>query len=113
MDYSTCDSHQLLLAAGKLAGIQVFLGHDLEAIECVGDQALPLTARNVFIRERQINVFLNREVVEQVIALEDHPDILLRQLAPLLAFQIVNRFFAKPVLACPLVVEKGKHVEQG
>src|SRR2546430_571674 len=58
VDYSTCDSHQLLLAAGKLAGIQVFLGHDLEAIEFVRDHDLPLTMRNVFITVGLINLYL-------------------------------------------------------
>ena len=36
VDYGACDSHKLLLAAGKLAGIQFFLRHDLEAIEGIG-----------------------------------------------------------------------------
>ena len=92
---------ELLLPSGELAGIQIFLRHDLEAIESVGDQALPLTARNVFIRKRQVDVFLNGEVVEQVIALEDHSDILLRQFAPLLAFQLVDGLLAEPVFARP------------
>src|SRR5258708_36619289 len=113
VDYGGRDSRQLSLAAGKLAEIQIFLRHDLEAIESVGDQALPLTTRNVFIRKRQINVFLNGKIVKQLVALEDHSGIPLRQFAPLLAFQIVNSFLAEPVLAGPLVVEKRQHVQQG
>ena len=69
-------------------------------------------ARNVLIRKRQIDVLLHGEVVEQVVALEDHADILLRQFSPLLALQVVNALFAKPVLALPLVVEKSQHVEE-
>ena len=67
--------------------------------------------RNVFIRKRQIDVFLNRKVVEQVVALEDHSDIPLRQFAPLLALQVVYALLAEPVLARPLVVEERQHVQ--
>src|ERR1700674_101458 len=32
VNYGASDSHQLLLASGELAGIQIFFGDDLEAI---------------------------------------------------------------------------------
>ena len=103
---------QLLLSAGKLAGIKIFLGDDLEMVERFGHHALPLTARNVFVGERQIDVLLHRQVVEQVIALEDHADIALGQFGALLALHRVHGLLAKPVLACPLVVEQGEHIQQ-
>ena len=113
MDYGARDPYKLLLPPGKLAGIEIFLRHDLEAIESVGDRALPLTSRNVLIRKWQINVFLNGKIVQQMIALEDHSDIALSQLAPLLAFHEVGGLLAEPVFAGPLVVEKRQHVQQG
>jgi hypothetical protein len=75
MDDRPRNPHKLLLPAGELAGKQVFLGHNLEAIKSVGHHALPLGTRNVLIREWKINVFLNRKLVEQVVALEDHTDV--------------------------------------
>ena len=106
-------SLQVAAAPGKLVGIEIFLRHDLEAIESVGDRALPLASRNVFIRKWQINVFLNGKIVEQVIALEDHSDIAFGQLAPLFAFHEVGGLLAEPVFAGPLVVEKRQHVQRG
>ena len=52
-------AHQLLLSAGKLAGIKIFLGHDLKAIESVRHKALALASGDVFVGKRQIDVFLN------------------------------------------------------
>src|SRR6266403_5319389 len=84
------NSNQLLLSAGKLAGVEVFLGDDLETIENVRYQALALMACNVFVREWQIDVLLHGEIVEQVITLKNHADILLGQLPAPFAFQIVR-----------------------
>ncbi len=111
MNHGARDAYELLLSAGELAGIQIFLRDDLESIEGVRHQALPLPARNVFIRKRQINVFLNRKVVEQVVALEDHSDILFREFAPLFALELVNGLLTEPVLAGPLIVQESKNVE--
>ncbi len=85
VDDGARNADELLLPAGKLAGKQIFLGDDLKPVQRVGDQALPLAARNVFIRERQVDVLLHGEIVEQVIALEHHADILLGQFSTLLA----------------------------
>ena len=93
-------------------GYRSFLRDDLEAIERVGDQALPLAARNVFVGKREINVFLHGEVIEQVVALEDHSDILLRQFGCAVCVSVVHGLFAEPILALPLVVEQREHVKQ-
>src|ERR1039457_943135 len=66
VNYGAGDSHQLLLASRELARVQILLGNDLKAIQRVGHKALPLAARNVLVREREIDVFLNGEIVEQV-----------------------------------------------
>src|SRR5207253_11276255 len=99
------DSNQLLLSAGKLARVQIFFGNDLETIESVRYEALPLVACNVFVREWQVDVLLHGQIVEQVIALKNHTDIFLRQFPPSFSFQVVRSLIAEPVLARPLVVE--------
>ena len=66
-------------------GIEVFLADDLEAVERIGDQALALGARHVLVGEREVDVLLHGQIVEQVIALEDHADVPLGQLGALLA----------------------------
>src|SRR5258708_13566942 len=112
VNHGTRHAYQLLLSARKLVGMKIFLRHNLEAIQGIGHQALPLPARNILIRKRQINIYLNREIVEQMVAVENHAHIPLRQFGPLLALQMMNRFLAKPVLTGPLVVQKREHVKQ-
>ena len=112
VDDGAGNSYQLLLPAGKLAGVEIFLPHDLKLVERVGDQSLPLAARNVLIRKRQVDVLAYGKVVEQVVALEDDADILLGDFATLLALHVMHGIFAKPILAGPLIVEQSEHVEQ-
>ena len=77
VNHSARDADQLLLPALELAGIEIFFGNDLELVQCVSHHALPLRFRNVLVGQRQVNVFLNGQVVEQVVALEDHSDVAL------------------------------------
>ena len=112
VDDGASHAYQLLLSAGELAGKQIFLGDDLKAVQRVRHQALPLPAGDIFIRERQVDVLAHGEIVEQVIALENHADIALGQFATLLAFHVMDSLLAKPVLAQPLIVEQGKHIQQ-
>ena len=60
MDDRAGNADQLLLSAGKLAGVEIFLADNLETVERVGHHALPLAARNVFIGKRQVDVLALR-----------------------------------------------------
>src|SRR5688572_28097709 len=84
-DHGARDSHQLLLAAGELRRIEVLLGHDPEAVERIGDQRLSLVLPDVAVGQRQVEVLGNREVVQQVIALEHEADGALLEVETLLA----------------------------
>src|SRR5437667_120100 len=110
MDYRARNSDELLLPARELAGEQIFLGYDLKAVESVGDHALPLLVGNVFVRKRQVDVLAYGEIVEQMIALENHADVLLRELGTLFALHFVDSLFAKPIFAVPGVIEQRKHI---
>ncbi len=78
------DADELLLAAGELRGIEILLRDDAEAIEHVGDDALALGLADVAVGERQLDVLVDRQVVEQVIALEDEADVALLERRALL-----------------------------
>ena len=106
------DANQLLLSAGELRRKQVLLADDVEAVQRIGYQRLSLGARHVLVAQRQIDVLGNCELVEQVIALEDHPHASLRQLRPLFAAHGVYRVAVEVVLAQPLVVEQSDGVQQ-
>ena len=68
--------------------------------------ALPLPVRNVLIREREIDVLAHCEIVQQVITLKHHANVLLRKLSTLFALHFVDRFLAKPIFAIPGVIEQ-------
>ena len=106
------DAHELLLAAGELRRKEIFLGNDLKAVENFGDHALAFFLGQVLVGERQVDVLGDGEVVEEVIALEDHADALAGEVGALLAIERVGGRFAEPVFAEPAVVEKSEHVEQ-
>src|SRR5437588_620159 len=111
VDHGPRDSDQLLLAAGQLAGKQILLGDNLEAVEGVGHHTLALLVRDVFIREWKIDVFPYGQFIEQVIALKDHPDIALGEFTSLFAFHLVGGLAAKPELALPAVIEQGEDIQ--
>ena len=105
------NAYQLLLPAGELAWIEVLFGHDLKAVENVSHHPLALVGGKVLVTQWQIDVFGHGQIVQQVIALEDHADALAGQVGALLAIELVHRRFAKPVLALPPVVEQRQHVQ--
>src|SRR5437667_5978906 len=65
------DGDELLLAAGELAGEEVFLGYDVEAIEHVGHQRFAFGFPDVAIGKWNIQVFGDGEIVEQMELLKD------------------------------------------
>src|SRR5206468_6457741 len=106
------NTDKLLLPSGKLTRIQIFFANDLETIERVGHQSGALTFAVMAIGERDIEVFVNREVVEQIILLEHEADLLVPQRGAFLRFQMMNRGFAQKKLAAPAVVVHSENVQQ-
>ena len=76
-DHRTGDAHQLLLAARELVGEEVLLADHLEAVEGVADQRLALGALDLAVGKRHLEILVDRQVVEQMVALEDEADVLL------------------------------------
>ena len=83
-----------------------------EAIQDVGDDALPFGAANVAIGKRQLDVFVNGEVVEQVVGLEHETDGALLDCRTLPGSQMVNRLAEQLVLAGPGMVMHAHDVEK-
>ena len=69
------NAHQLLLPARELVRIEIFFSDDLESIEDVGHHALAVAAAHVPVRERNLQVFVHREIVKEVITLEHKANI--------------------------------------
>ena len=67
---------------------------------------------HVAVGERQLDVLVDRQVVEQVIALKDEADVPLLQRGAILGGERVNRMPHQVVLAAPGAVVHAEDVEQ-
>src|SRR5215831_17105671 len=76
-DYGARDTDELLLTAGQLAWIEILLADHAELVERVRDDRLALRLLHVPVRERDVEVFRDREIVDQMVLLEDEADVLL------------------------------------
>jgi len=112
-DHRPGDAHQLLLTAGELGGEEVLLAHDLEAVQGVRHHGRPLLARDVLVGQRQLQILVHRQIVQQVIALEDEADVLLVERRPMLGFERVDRLVEEVVLAAPGGVQHAQNGQQG
>jgi hypothetical protein len=106
------DGDELLLSAGQLVRIQVLLADDCELVEDVAHHAFPLRLLDVAVRERDVEVFVDREVIEQVVALKHEADVLLVQLGAILGRELVHRLVEKVVLPRPRAVVHADDVQQ-
>src|SRR5687767_13691813 len=77
MDHRPSDRDALLLTTGELAGQVIAAVADVHAFEHGVDLRLTLTRRGFRVDERQLDVFVNRELVDEVEALEDEADVAL------------------------------------
>src|SRR5690606_35555820 len=107
------DADELLLAAGELAWVEVSLPDDVKAIEHIAHDALALLLRRVAIGERHFEILIDREVVEEVITLENETEGLLLEFEAALLVHLVHRLAFEPVFSGPRAVVQAQHVEQG
>src|SRR6266487_2103778 len=102
--------NELLLAARELIGVEILLGNDLEPVQHVAHQALPLFPADIPVRKRNVQIFVYGQVIQQMIALEDKADVPLVELAFLLCRQRVDRVTEKIILSAPGVVVHSEQV---
>src|SRR5436309_11286911 len=93
------NTDELLLTTGQLRRKQVLLANHLKTIERIANDRLPMFLAHVAIRERQLEVFKNGLVVEQVITLKHEADVLIAQHRALLRAELVNRNVFDVILA--------------
>jgi hypothetical protein len=107
------DADELLLAAGQLAGKEVAFAHDVEAVEQVAHAALALALGDVAVGKRHLEVFVNGEVVEQVVALENEAEVRALQFQPGGAIESMDGLSEQLVFTLPLGVVQAKDMQQG
>src|SRR5260370_705482 len=112
LDDRARDANELLLAARKLVGEEILLADDVEAVEDIANQADALFVRNIFVGERDFEIFEDGEIVDEVIALEDEADVGFVQLVAFLDVEFVDGLIVKIVFAVPRAVEHADDAEQ-
>ena len=82
---------ELLLSAGELVRIQRFLADDLEAVKNIRHHPFAFGLLNIAVGKRQIEIFRDSEIIEQVILLEDEADVFFVQLDAAAIVKLVDR----------------------
>jgi len=100
------------LPPGQLVRVEVLLSDDREPVEDVAHHALALRFLDVAVGERNVEVLVDREVIEQVIALEHEPDVLLVEPRAILRRELVYRLIEEVVLAGPRAVVHADDVQE-
>src|SRR5467141_2943247 len=111
-DYGSGNPPKLLLAAGQLVWKKILLAHAVETIERVADQADALFVRHVLVGERHFQVFEYRQIVDQVVALEDKADVRFMQLVAFLDVELVNGLAEKVILTGPCAIQHADDTQQ-
>ena len=111
-DHGAGDADELLLTTGELVGVEVLFADDVEAVEGVGDDAFALGAFVIAVGERDLQVFVDGEVVEQVVALEDEAEVTFVKLAAVAFVEGVNGMVEEVVLTGPIGVVHADEVEE-
>jgi len=99
LDYGAGHTDQLLLSSGQLIGKKILFADNAEAVQRVTNQAGALLVWNIPIGQRNLQVFVYREVIDQVVALKYEADIVFVKFVALLDDQLVNRLIEKKILA--------------
>src|SRR5438067_8360613 len=106
------NADQLLLATRKLAWIQIFFTDDLETVEHVGYECGALACAVPAIRQRYIEILVNREIVEQMILLKHETNLLVAQCRSLFRFQMMRCGSVEKVFTGPAVIVHSQNVQQ-
>src|SRR5207237_6831396 len=103
---------ELLLAAGELTRIQIFCADNLKTIEGVGHERGAFAVTIMPIRKWNIEVLVNRQIIEQMILLENESDLLISQRGALFRFQMMHRGFIQKKFAGPSVIVNAENVQE-
>src|SRR6202171_6744145 len=102
---------QLLLSARQLPRLKIFFSDDVEAIERVSHDAGALRFTEAPIRKRDIEVLVNGQIVEQMVALKNETDLFVAQSRALFQFQMMDGGLAEKIFTVPTVVWNANDVE--
>ena len=107
------DGHPLLLAAAEL--LREVLGAVLDghALHDFRDTLLALGGGDVHVAQRQLDVLIHVQLVDEVEALEHEADVALAELGAVLLLEVAHLLPQQLVAAFRGVVQEAEDVEQG
>lgn len=112
-DEGAGDADKLLLAAGKLIGVEILFADEVEAVEHVADDRAAFPTWDVAVGEGDLEIFGDGEFVEQVVALENEAMVFLLQGEALLRAEFMHGDAVELVFTSPGIVVEAEHMEQG
>ena len=92
--------------------IQIFFSDDLKTIECIGDSRGSFALVYFPIRERNLEVLVNSQVIEEMILLENKSDLFVAQRRTFFCLEMMDRGVAKKIFAAPAVIVHSKNVKE-
>src|SRR5690606_37879100 len=72
----TGNTHQLLLPARKLCRKKILLTNDTETVEQIAHHRLALTTFQIFVNQGCLDVFIYRQLINEVVCLKYKTDVL-------------------------------------
>ncbi len=102
----------MLLAARELVGIEVLLADDLKAVENIAYDAVALALFDVAVRERNVEILVHRQRIQQMVALKHEAKILLVNLHPVFLVDLVDGVVQQIVFAGPGAVVHAEQVQE-
>src|SRR4029077_12598082 len=106
------DAYQLLLSARQLTRVQILFPNDLKPVERVRHEGGALAFAVTAIRQRDLQVFVNGEIVEQMVLLKKETDLLVPERGAFFRLQMMNSRFVQRVFALPAVIVHPENVQQ-
>src|SRR5205807_6285819 len=91
--------HALLLTAGKLAGQMLGPMPHADTLQRFRHSFLSVTGAHAAISQRQLHIFIDGKVANQIEALEDEADLAIANARALGQRKVLHRVFIKDVLA--------------
>ena len=111
-DHGACYGHPLLLSAGELLGEVLCTVADVHALENLGHALLALRCADAQVAKRQLHVFVDIELVDQVEALEYEADVALAELGAVLLLEPADLLAEQLVASARGVIEQSEDVQE-
>ena len=100
-DEGAGNADELLLSARELTWLEILFPDDTEAIEHITNDGIAFPFRSVAAGQRHFDVFVDGQVVEEMVALEHEADVLLLQRETTFLVEFVDGIVVEPVFTGP------------